>query len=79
MPVISPNSDNHTNRYHPFLALDVEKVGEQSDEDLDRIEVHPTPLDQVIKMAQNGELLQAMQISALFFALERLSHLKRIV
>jgi 8-oxo-dGTP pyrophosphatase MutT (NUDIX family) len=76
LPVISPNSDNHTNRYHPFLALDVEKRSGLSEEDIDRIEVHPTPLAEVIRMAQNGELLQAMQVSALFFAL---SHLKRIV
>jgi 8-oxo-dGTP pyrophosphatase MutT (NUDIX family) len=76
MPVISPNSDNHTNRYHPFLALEVEYLGPQSAEDIDRVEVHPIPLDEVIRMAQNGELLQAMQVSALFFAL---THLKRIV
>ncbi len=76
MPVISPNSDNHTNRYHPFLALDVEKRGGLSEEDIDRVEVHPTPLTEVIRMAQRGELLQAMQVSALFFAL---SHLKRII
>lgn len=75
MVSLSPNSDNHTNRYHTFLALEVEKIGEQSEEDLDRIEVHPLPLNEVIRMAQNGELLQAMQVSALFFAL---SHLKRI-
>ena len=75
LPVISPNSDNHTNRYHPFLALDVEKRGGLSEEAIDRIEVHPTPLDEVIRMAQRGELLQAMQVSALFFAL---SHLKRV-
>ena len=76
LPVISPNSDNHTNRYHPFLALEVEYVGPQSEEDLERVEVHPIPLPEVIGMAQRGELLQAMQISALFFAL---SHLKRII
>ncbi len=33
------------------------------------------PLPEVIRMAQRGELLQAMQISTLFFAL---SHLGRI-
>lgn len=75
MPVISPNSDNHTNRYHPFLALDVEKRGGLSEEDIDRVEVHPIPLAEVIRMAQNGELLQAMQVSALFFALSRLNRI----
>jgi len=76
LPAISPNADNHTNRYHSFLALNVEKLSGLSAEDINRIEVHPTPLPEVIRMAQRGELLQAMQISTLFFAL---SHLHRIV
>ncbi len=75
LPVISPNSDNHTNRYHPFLALEVEKLGGLSEEDIDRIEVHPIPLAEVIRMAQRGELLQAMQVSTLFFALSRLNRI----
>jgi 8-oxo-dGTP pyrophosphatase MutT (NUDIX family) len=74
--VISPNPDNHTNLMHTFLALDVEKVGPQDPNDVERIEVHPTPLEEVIQMAKNGELLQAMHVSALFFAL---AYLKRIV
>jgi len=56
----------------------VEKVGPQHPDDIDRIEVHPTPLDEVIRMAQNGEFPQSMHISALFFALARLTHMKRI-
>jgi 8-oxo-dGTP pyrophosphatase MutT (NUDIX family) len=75
LPAISPNPDNHTNKMHYFLALDVEPIGPQHPDDLDRIEVHPTPLDEVIRMAQKGELLQSMHICALFFAL---SHLNRI-
>ena len=78
MAAISPNPDNHTNQMHICLALDVEKLGPQHADDLDRIEVHPTPLEEVIRMAQNGELLQSMHISALFFALARLSQLNRI-
>jgi len=75
MAAISPNPDNHTNQIHLCLALDVEKIGSQHPEDVDRIEIYPTPLEAVIQMAQNGELIQSMHISALFFAL---SHLKRI-
>ncbi|PWH12624.1 MAG: NUDIX hydrolase [Anaerolineae bacterium] len=75
LPVISPNPDNHTNRYYPFLALDVEYLGPQSEEDINRMEVHCIPLPEVVRMAQRGELLQAMQVSALFFAL---SYLGRI-
>ncbi len=75
MPAVSPNPDNHTNRMHIFLAQDVEKTGAQSAEDLERIEIHPTPLAAVIQMAQNGNLLQAMHLSALFFALSELGHI----
>jgi ADP-ribose pyrophosphatase len=75
MAAISPNPDNHTNRIHLFLARNVEKIAPQHPEDVERIEVHTIQLDEVIRMAQNGELLQAMHLSALFFAL---SHLKRI-
>ena len=75
MPLISPNPDNHTNRMHIFLATGVEKQADQHPDDVDRIEVHPTPLDEVIRMAQRGDFLQAMHLSALFFAL---SHLKRL-
>ncbi|MCS6992690.1 MAG: NUDIX hydrolase [Anaerolineales bacterium] len=69
LPVISPNPDNHTNRYHPFLALNVVYQGPQSTEDVNRMEVHRVPLPEVIRMAQRGEFLQAMQVSTLFFAL----------
>ncbi len=75
MPPISPNPDNHTNRMHIFVALGVQKLGEQHPEDVERIAVHPTPLEEVIRMAQRGDFLQAMHLAALFFAL---SHLKRI-
>jgi ADP-ribose pyrophosphatase len=75
MPAISPNPDNHTNQMHICLAFEVEPLGPQHPDDVERIEVHPTPLDEVIRMAQNGEFLQAMHLSALFFAL---AHLKRI-
>ncbi len=72
---ISPNPDNHNNLIHTFLATDVEKVSAQHLDPNEEIEVFPTPIDQVIRMALEGEFLQAMQISALFFAL---AQLKRI-
>jgi len=72
---LSPNPDNHTNLIHTFLALDVEKISTQHLDTNEEIEVFPTPMDEVIRMARAGELLQAMQVSALFLAL---AHLKRI-
>jgi 8-oxo-dGTP pyrophosphatase MutT (NUDIX family) len=73
--VVSPNPDNHTNFMHTFLALDVVKASEQDLDDSEEIDIHPIPLNEVIRMALDGEILQAMHISALFFAL---AHLKRI-
>jgi ADP-ribose pyrophosphatase len=73
--IISPNPDNHTNFMHIFLALDVVKTSAQDLDESEEIDVHLIPLDEVIRMALDGEILQAMHISALFFAL---AHLKRI-
>lgn len=75
LPPVSPNPDNHTNRMHIFLAQNVEPTAGQSTEDQERIEIHPTPLAVVLRMAQNGEFLQAMHLSALFFALAELGNI----
>jgi ADP-ribose pyrophosphatase len=66
---ISPNPASHTNLIYSFLALDAEKAGSQQLDDTEEIEVFLKPLDEVIAMAKNGELLQAMQVSTLFFVL----------
>jgi ADP-ribose pyrophosphatase len=73
--ILSPNPDNHTNRIHTFLALDVEKVSAQNLDANEEIQVFPTSLPEVIRMARAGELPQAMQVSALFLGL---AHLGRI-
>ena len=72
---LSPNPDNHTNHIHTFLALDVEKVAAQNLDVNEEIQVFPTPLAEVVRMARAGELPQAMQVSALFLGL---AHLGRI-
>ena len=72
---LSPNPANHTNLIYSFLATDASLVGSQSLDDTEDIEVLLKPLDEVIAMAKNGELLQTMQVSAVFFAL---AHLGRI-
>ena len=66
---VSPNPANQTNLIYSFLALDAEKVGSQHLDATEDIEVVLKPLDDVIRMAKNGELLQSMQVSAVFFAL----------
>jgi ADP-ribose pyrophosphatase len=73
---VSPNPANHNNRVHFFLVQDAAVAGPQHLDPSEEIEVVLTPLDEVIRMAKDGELLQSMQVAALFFAL---AHWKRIV
>ena len=76
MGTVSPNPDNHTNKIHTFLAKDVDKVAAQNLDATEEIDVYLVPLDEVIRMATRGELLQAMQVSALFFALAELKRIR---
>ena len=66
---VSPNPANQTNLIYSFLALDVEKVSSQDLDDTEDIEVVLKPLEEVIRMAKNGELFQTMHVSTVFFAL----------
>jgi 8-oxo-dGTP pyrophosphatase MutT (NUDIX family) len=73
--MVSPNPANQTNLIYSFLALDAEKVSGQHLDGTEEIEVFLKPFEEVIAMARNGELLQSMQVSAIFFAL---AHMNRI-
>jgi 8-oxo-dGTP pyrophosphatase MutT (NUDIX family) len=72
---VSPNPASHTNLMYAYLALDVEKVGNQSLDETEEIEVFPIPLDEVILMVRNGELLQSLHVSTFFFALYYLNRI----
>ena len=66
---VYPNPATHTNITYSFLALDVEKVGQQDLDETEEIEVSLMPFDEFIALAKAGDLPQALHISALFFAL----------
>ena len=66
---VSPNPANQTNQIYSFLAMDVEKVDGQHLDATEDIEVVLKPLEEVIRIAKDGELLQSMQVSTVFFAL----------
>ena len=66
---VYPNPATHNNLTYSFLALDVEKVGQQSLDETEEIEVSLIPFDELVELAQEGGLPQALHISALFFAL----------
>lgn len=72
---VSPNPANQTNLIYSFLALDAKKVCDQHLDGTEEIEVFLKPLEEVIAMAKNGELLQSMQVSALFFTLAYLNRI----
>lgn len=66
---VCPNPANQINYIHSFLAMDAKKVADQHLDATEEIEVVLKPLDDVIAMARDGELLQTMQVSTVFFAL----------
>jgi ADP-ribose pyrophosphatase len=72
---VSPNPANQTNLIYSFLALNAEKVGSQDLDETEEIEVVLKPLDEVVAMAKKGELLQSMQVSAIFFTLAYLNRI----
>lgn len=72
---VSPNPANQTNLIYSFLALDAEKTDDQHLDGTEEIEVLLEPLDEVVAMAKNGELLQSMQVSAVFFTLAYLGRI----
>ena len=72
---ISPNPAIQSNMVHFFLATDVEKAGGQHLDATEEIEVVLMPLDELIALAEQNGILNALQVAALFFAL---AHLKRI-
>ena len=73
---VSPNPANHTNFMYSYLALDVEKVSDQSLDETEEIEVFPVPLDEAIPMFANSELPSALFVSTFFFALCYLDRIK---
>ena len=66
---VYPNPATHTNMTYSFLALDVEKVGEQNLDETEEIEISLVPFDEFITLAKEGGLPQTLHVSALFFAL----------
>lgn len=71
----SPVPAIFTNTVYYFLALDAERIGEQSAWDAKFIDVVLTPLEEVITMAKRGDLPSALNTSALFFCLAHLDRL----
>ena len=72
---ISANPANHNNITYCYLALNAKKNAEQSLDKYEDIEIVLTPLDKLIEMVSDGEIINALYISAIFFALKKLEKL----
>jgi 8-oxo-dGTP pyrophosphatase MutT (NUDIX family) len=74
---IAPNPASHTNMMHCFLAQDVEQVCEPTPDDTEHLNVALVPLDDLVAMAKRGELVQALQVCSIFYALAHLAACRR--
>ncbi|MBP5977351.1 NUDIX hydrolase [Brasilonema sp. CT11] len=70
--ILSPNSANHNNITHCFLATHVESTANSKLDNTEEIDVTLLPLEKVIELISKGGILQALHISSLFFALQKL-------
>jgi 8-oxo-dGTP pyrophosphatase MutT (NUDIX family) len=70
--ILSPNPATHINYNYCFLARDVELVGKPKLELEEDIVNSLIPLEEIEKMALEGEFVQALHVSAIFFALHKL-------
>lgn len=70
--VVSPNPANQSNLCHTFLALNAVQVQDLNLDESEFLQVARMPLGEAVELAQKGGFLQAMHVSALFFALAHL-------
>lgn len=69
---LSPNSANHVNFTHCFLATDVKRVTQPTLDETEQIETELIPLKGVMGLIKRGEIYQALHVASLFFALREL-------
>lgn len=75
---ISPNPSTNNNWMHMFLATGGKKVSEQSLDHNEEIEVVLLSIDELKQLLQSHEIKQAMHVTTIFYALQRLQELKLI-
>ena len=72
---LSPNTANHLNMVHCFLAKDVELITNPQEDDYEQIETVVKPLPEVIEMVRTNKFHQELHTSAVFWALDKLNRL----
>ncbi len=63
---ICANPSNHTNMAHSFLAVGVERLGEQHLDATEELTYHLVPQEEVLAMLQRGEIMQALMAAPLW-------------
>ena len=69
---LSPNSANHANIVHCFLATGVKQIDKPVEDETEEIEIVTMPMREVVKLVRSKGLFQALHTSSLFFALDEL-------
>jgi ADP-ribose pyrophosphatase len=72
---ISANPATTSNYMHMFLARGGEKVGEQSLDETEDVEVVLYSIDEVKQLLRKRKIVQALHTACIFYALERLKEL----
>ena len=72
---ISPNPSTNSNLLHMFLAKGGKKVGEQNLDENEEIEVVEMTLDELNQLLRENKSVQAMHVSCILYALEKLGEL----
>ncbi len=72
----SPNPSTNTNWMHMFLLTGGKQIQKQKLDDNEEIEVMIVQLKQFIRMLLNNEIIQAMHVTTIFFALYKMGNLK---
>jgi ADP-ribose pyrophosphatase len=74
---LSPNASTVNNLTHCFLARDVEKIDEPHPEDSEDLSVHLFSYDEVKRMLENNEIMQALMAAPLWkFVAENMKNFK---
>lgn len=73
---ISPNPSTNSNLLHMFLARGGKKVAEQQLDGNEEIEVVLLSREELKQMLRENKIIQAMHVTCILYALERLGELK---
>lgn len=73
---ISPNPSTNSNLLHMFLATGGKKVARQSLDENEEIEVLLMSVDELKQLVRENKIVQAMHISCILYALNKLGEIK---